>query len=149
MDLKNNIIIREYKSQDYPQIIKLWKETGLGDPQRGDNQEVIEKTLSKGAKFIVIEYKPNAQIIGTAWLTTDFRRIYLHHFGIAKEFQGQGLANLLMKKCTEYIKNMGLQVKLEVHKTNIKAINLYKKWGFKTLGDYFVMIVRDVKNVFK
>ena len=40
----------------------------------------------------------------------------------------------------------GAQVKLEVHSTNLKAINLYKKLGFKHLGEYNVYITRDISN---
>jgi hypothetical protein len=41
----------------------------------------------------------------------------------------------------------GAQVNLEVHTTNIKAINLYKKFGFKHLGEYNVYIIRDISNL--
>jgi ribosomal protein S18 acetylase RimI-like enzyme len=41
----------------------------------------------------------------------------------------------------------GSQVKLEVHSTNLKAINLYKKFGFKHLGEYNVYIIRDISNL--
>ena len=147
MLLKNNFYIRDYQPQDYEQIVKLWQETGLGDPKRGDNQQVIEKTIKHGAKFLVLIHKPTSAIIGTSWLTNDFRRIYLHHFGIKKEFQGQGLSHMLMKKSMEFVKQQGRQVKLEVHKTNEIALKLYEKWGFKKLGDYIVMIVRDVEKI--
>ena len=40
----------------------------------------------------------------------------------------------------------GAQVKLEVHSINLKAINLYKKLGFKHLGEYNVYITRDISN---
>jgi ribosomal protein S18 acetylase RimI-like enzyme len=39
-----------------------------------------------------------------------------------------------------------LQVKLEVHSTNYKAINLYKKFGFTHLGEYKVFITRDISK---
>jgi ribosomal protein S18 acetylase RimI-like enzyme len=38
-------------------------------------------------------------------------------------------------------------VKLEVHSSNIKAINLYKKFGFIPLGDYHVYIIRDITTI--
>ena len=45
-----------------------------------------------------------------------------------------------------FIREKGFQVKLEVHVTNLKAINLYKKYGFEYLGDYKVYIIRDIND---
>jgi len=47
----------------------------------------------------------------------------------------------------DLVKKRGHQVKLEVHKTNKKAINLYKKYGFKSLGDYKIYIIRDIAKL--
>jgi ribosomal protein S18 acetylase RimI-like enzyme len=63
------------------------------------------------------------------------------------ECQGKGLSKILLKESLQFVKSNGAQVKLEVHSTNIKAINLYKKFGFKHLGEYNVYIIRDVSNL--
>jgi ribosomal protein S18 acetylase RimI-like enzyme len=44
-------------------------------------------------------------------------------------------------------KEIGLQIKLEVHQSNERAINFYKKAGFKRLGDYDVYIIRDLQEI--
>ncbi len=143
----NNLRTRDYQPSDFEQIANLWIETGLGNPQRGDNHDVIETTINCGGKFIVLENKETKQILGTSWITNDGRRLYVHHCGIKPEFQGKGLANLLVEATLKYVKEKNLQVKLEVHKDNAKAIKLYKKYGFTYLGDYHVYIIRDVQNI--
>ena len=80
-------------------------------------------------------------------MTTDGRRTLLHHFGILPEFQGQGLSKVLLKESLRFVKSTGNQVKLEVHSTNHKAINLYKKFGFVHLGEYNVFIIRDISKI--
>ena len=140
--MKNEIKIREYKSSDYKEVKNLWDLTGMGGNERGDNNDVILSTIEAGAKFIVLV--KNEIIIGTAWLTHDYRRTYLHHFGIHPDFQGQGLANKLMDKCMVLLKEIGYQVKLEVHIENIKAINLYKKYGFSDFPGYELMMNRTI-----
>lgn len=80
-------------------------------------------------------------------MTFDGRRIHLHHFGILPEFQGNGLSKILIKKSFDFVKKKGYQVKLEVHKTNKRAINLYKKSGFQSLGDYEIYIIRDITKL--
>jgi len=139
------IICREYSPDDFSQIMKLWEELELASPKRGDTQETIEKTLLWGGKFFVLSTEN--KIIGTSWITNDSRRLYLHHFGIKKEFQGQKLAWYLIKASLEYSKKLNMQIKLEVHKNNIIATQLYKKAGFERLGDYDVYIIRNPQNI--
>jgi len=63
------------------------------------------------------------------------------------EFQGKGFAEKLLKVSLEFAKTTGLQIKLEVHKNNARAMDLYEKGGFKYLGDYLVYIIRDYKTL--
>lgn len=139
--------IREYRTGDFAEIEKIWKSTGMGGAFRGDDAGVVEDTIRSGGKLFVLEDRSNREIIGTSWLTQDGRRIYLHHFGIKPEYQGRGLSHLLMKASKEFAKSTGLQIKLEVHKSNTVAITLYKKWGFEFLGDYDVYIIRDYNSI--
>lgn len=139
---KNDFIIRYFRDEDFDAVNKLWNKTGLGGEHRGDNIKIIKETIVKGGFFLILEYLPEKKIVGTAWITNDFRRLYLHHFGIDPEFQGKGLSKLLAKECIAIAKKKGLQMKLEVHRNNIIAKNLYLKYGFKELGDYEVLIIR-------
>lgn len=141
MDLEVNIV--DYTSGDYPALAELWNELGLGGVHRGDNESVIEKCNALGG-FLLLLKKNDGTIIGSSWITLDGRRSYLHHFGISKEFQGHGLAKLLMNESMKRIQEIGLQVKLEVHRENIKALSLYKKYGYHYLGDYDVYINRNI-----
>ncbi|GAB4280179.1 MAG: hypothetical protein Kow0068_04370 [Marinilabiliales bacterium] len=135
-------VFRDYKESDFNEVMKLWEDTGMGSPQRGDNNEIIVRTIKSGGKFIIMENKDTGEIIGTSWLTTDQRRIYLHHFGIKPQYQGQGLSHALAEESIKFARTKNMQIKLEVHKTNTKAIKLYEKHGFKYLGDYLVYIIR-------
>ena len=143
----SNFIIRDYVPCDYEDVIKLWLDIGLGNSQRGDNAEVIAQTLASGGRLFVLANKNNDEILGTSWLTNDKRRLYLHHFGIKKEYQGKGLSKQLMETSLKFAVDCGLQIKIEVHKENLVALNLYKKYGFKYLGDYDVYIVRNLKDI--
>lgn len=139
------IICREYTADDYQQIVDLWLELDLTNPKRNDTQQQIEKTLEIGGKFFVLCL--NNQIIGTSWITNDGRRLYLHHFGIKKQFQGQKLSWILLKESLKYAKQLDMQIKLEVHKDNFRAIQLYKQAGFEYLGDYLVYIIRNPQSI--
>jgi ribosomal protein S18 acetylase RimI-like enzyme len=146
-DLQDNFIIREYREDDYDGIVKFWELTEMGSPERGDSREIIERTIKMGGSLLVMEEKGTGKISGTSWMTFDGRRILLHHFGILPQFQGNGLSKILMKESLQVVRRKGFQVKLEVHSSNFKAINLYKKFGFKHLGEYKVFIIRDISNL--
>jgi len=118
--------------------------------------DVYSKVLERGAAEPFTEYIGEAvrrsnhmtndedEVIGSSWMTFDGRRIHLHHFGILPSYQGRGLSKPLLERSLDFVKSKGYQVKLEVHKSNKKAIELYKKYGFKYLGDYDVYIIRDL-----
>lgn len=144
--MNGSYFVRDYLSSDYETIVFLWESLGLGNAQRGDNKDIISKTLSLGGRLLVL-YNSTNEIVGTSWLTMDGRRTYIHHFGIAASLQGQGLANILLEKSMEVAKSIGLQVKLEVHKENQIALSMYKKAGFVYLGDYDVYIIRDISCI--
>jgi [ribosomal protein S18]-alanine N-acetyltransferase len=146
-NLPYDLIIRDYREEDYQNIMKFWDITDMGNPERGDTIYTIRKTLELGGKLLVFESKSAKQICGTSWMTFDGRRILLHHFGILPEYQGKGLSKILLEESLRYVKKMGSQVKLEVHSTNKKAINLYEKFGFRNLGEYKIYIIRDVSNL--
>jgi ribosomal protein S18 acetylase RimI-like enzyme len=140
-----NIVIRDYRAADYPAITDLWLKTGLGGAHRGDNQKIIEKSIKMGGKLLVAE-SDDGRILATSWMTFDGRRIHLHHFGVMPSFQKRGIGRKLAIESINFAKKKGFQMKLEVHKTNNEAIQLYSKLGFSYLGDYLVYIIRHYEN---
>ncbi|MCX7953828.1 MAG: GNAT family N-acetyltransferase [Bacteroidales bacterium] len=141
--INEDYIIREFTNADYYNVLKLWESTKLNNPERADNIDTINSTLKHGGVLFVLEEKLTKKIIGTAWITNDGRRLYLHHFCIHPAYQKKGFGSMLFEKCIEIGKKMNMQIKLEVHRENKNAINLYKKYKFKELNDYLVFILRS------
>lgn len=139
-----SFFIREYTEGDYPEMIRLWESLGLGGAHRGDDKNIIRRTIQMGGQLLLLVNPASGAIIGTSWLTVDGRRTYLHHFGIHADYQGNGLSKILLDASMKLAKSYGMQVKLEVHTNNAKALGLYKKAGFSYLGDYQVYIIRDI-----
>lgn len=137
-----DFLIRKYCKSDYSQIITLWESTGLANKERGDDNCIIENTIQAGGVFYVMETTQSNEIIGTSWITNDARRLYLHHFSIKPNYQGQGLSHPLLKKSLNFAKTLNMQIKLEVHHENKIACKLYENAGFSYLGDYKVLIIR-------
>lgn len=135
--------IRFYQQNDFDELSKLWMESGVGSPARNDTQESIEECLRiGGALWLALDQN---LIVGSAWLTYDGRRLYLHHMAVLPRYQNQGVGNLLMERCVAFGKEKNKQMKLEVHRANQRAIHLYQKYGFSALGDYDTYLLREYK----
>ena len=143
----DNFNIRDYRQDDYQDVSKLWEITGLGYTIRGDNENIILNTIKAGGKLLILEDTSTGAVCGTSWMTCDGRRIHLHHFGIHPDYQGKGLSKMLLADSLAFVKDKKLQVKIEVHQENLKAIKLYTKYGFKRLGDYDIYIIRDLNEI--
>jgi ribosomal protein S18 acetylase RimI-like enzyme len=142
-----NYKIRDYSDDDFSSLNELWQETGLGGSQRGDNADIIAHSIKLGGKLILLENAETKEIFGSSWMTFDGRRIHLHHIGVKPSYQNKGFGKLLTKESLKFAKEKNYQIKLEVHQTNKKAIEIYKKLGFTFLGDYDVYIVRELDSI--
>ena len=125
----------------YAEIISIWDKTGIGNPERADSFDSIQRTLEHGG-ILLLAYM-DAILVGTIWLTNDYRRLYIHHMAVLPEFQKQGIGRSLLQEAIQIADKQGLQAKLEVYSDNAAALNLYRSMGFKVLDGYLVMIRRN------
>ena len=137
------MIIREYQPEDFPQVEELWKETAVFRPERRDNSETILRCNRQGGKFLILEDETRQQIIGTSWLTWDGRRVHLQYFSVLPSHQGHGYGRRLAEASMAFARSKKAPIKLEVHRNNIQAIQLYESMGFKILEGYEVYLVQD------
>ncbi|MDZ7739440.1 MAG: GNAT family N-acetyltransferase [Bacteroidales bacterium] len=103
--------IRDYRDDDYEAVIRLWEATGMGNAERGDDKDTIERCMHTGGSLLILEEEKNNTVAGSSWMTFDGRRIYLHHFGILPEYQGRGLSKYLLEESIKHVKATGHQVK--------------------------------------
>jgi GNAT superfamily N-acetyltransferase len=143
--MAGDFYIRDYLPSDYGQVEQFWNENGLGGKHRGDDADIVDQTLAAGGHLIVL-CNESSEIVGTSWLTNDKRRTYLHHFGIADPYRGRGLSKLLLMASLKLAVKDGYQLKIEVHRNNTIALNLYLSFGFAPLGDYDVFMIRDLSG---
>lgn len=141
------MLIRDYQTNDFSRVDKLWDETGLGGRERGDTDEIIQQCLEIGGKLLIMEEEKSETIVGTSWMTFDGRRIHLHHFCIKPDYQGKGFGKILAEASLHFIRQIGAQVKIEVHKENRMAIHLYEKYGFAKFEDYNIYMIRSMDDI--
>ncbi|MBF4694485.1 ribosomal protein S18-alanine N-acetyltransferase [Fusibacter ferrireducens] len=77
----------------------------------------------------------NEEIIGYAGMWTVVDELHVTNVAIAPDKRGMGFSSRLMEKLFEFaVENKFASMTLEVRTTNKVAINLYEKYGFKSLG---------------
>lgn len=122
------MLIRRMDYSDVDKIVSLEHEL-FSSPW---DKEAFYYELEKNAFSTILILENDDEIVGYIgmWLLGDQTQITT--LGIKKVFQGNGYAKMLMDKCAEITKSLGYgNINLEVRVSNQKAINLYKKCGFK------------------
>ena len=142
------MLIRDYRPEDFPQVESLWRETGIYTAERGDTPGAINRCNQSGGKFLVMEEESTGFVAGTAWITWDGRRLFLHHFAIRPDLQGKGFGRRLALKSLEFAHIKNAPMKLEVHQSNLPAIHLYRNLGFKVFEDYEIYMILDPGTAF-
>ena len=117
------------------------KEDGIYIPQ--DLESYVDK-LIQFSKIIAVHENGAFQGFISYYKNDSQKKLgYLSMLLINKESQSFGTGSFLLKTAIEDLKKELFSVfQLEVLKTNVKAINLYKKFGFKTIkekGDLLLM----------
>lgn len=75
------------------------------------------------------------QIIGYTGMWLVAYEAQITNVAVHPAYQAKGVASLLLKECLVYAKKQKLQaITLEVRISNHKAIHLYEKFGFKSVG---------------
>lgn len=88
--------------------------------------------FDKGAVFL----KKDGEYIGYGQIIIEDNIPVIVNFGILKEYRGNGYSKSFLSYLLKIIKDTGFKnVKIKVKNTNIPAVNLYEKLGFKTKNE--------------
>lgn len=125
----------------YAAIMEIWNATGISNPARADDLGSIQSNLDQGGIMLLAYLE--GKLAGTAWLSHDFRRLYIHHMAVAPHLQNCGIGRCLLEEALDIAAAHGWQAKLEVHRDNAAARHLYASCGFTDLEGYITMVKRS------
>ena len=124
------MIIRSMDVGDLEEIVKIEKE--LYKVPWNYNQFKYELEENEFSYLFVLENE--GVIIGYYGFWVMFEDVDITKVSVRKEFQGMKLSNILMEDCFNRVDDLGCEkINLEVRVDNYRAINLYKKHGFREL----------------
>lgn len=130
-------LIREMLVNDLEEIVKIEKDL-YKSPW---NLEQFKYELEENEFSYNFVLEKEGIVIGYYGFWVMFEDVDITKVSIRKEFQGMKLSNLLIKDCFERVRRLECnKINLEVRTDNIRAINLYKKYGFEDVyirKDYY------------
>ena len=99
------------------------------------NYNVFKSELENpNSKYFIC--KLNNEIVGFAGVVIVLDEADITNIVVKKDFRNKGIGNALLNYLIEFCKSKNLsKINLEVSSNNDIAINLYKKFGFKQVGN--------------
>ncbi|RUR39929.1 GNAT family N-acetyltransferase [Clostridium perfringens] len=138
-----NLKIRDIEIEDYKEISKIRKmpevmENILSNKDE-EEESIKEKIINRGKNQYWYVAEENGKVIGLGILM-NHGNLRKKHVGVItlmvnSDYQNKGVGSLLMDKLISLSESLNvIRLELCVFRDNYKAINLYKKFGFKEEG---------------
>ncbi|EIW6614223.1 GNAT family N-acetyltransferase [Clostridium perfringens] len=144
--------IRDIKIEDYKEISKIRKMPGVMEnilSNKDEEDELIkEKIINIGNNKYWYVAEEDGKVLGLGILM-NHGNLRKKHVGVItlmvnSDYQNKGIGSLLMDKLINLSESLNIiRLELCVFRDNYKAINLYKKFGFKEEG---IKIKSALKN---
>ncbi|XZL95230.1 GNAT family N-acetyltransferase [Clostridium perfringens] len=144
--------IRDIKIEDYKEISKIRKMPGVMEnilSNKDEEDELIkEKIINRGNNQYWYVVEEDGKVLGLGILM-NHGNLRKKHVGVItlmvnSDYQNKGIGSLLMDKLINLSESLNIiRLELCVFRDNYKAINLYKKFGFKEEG---IKIKSALKN---
>lgn len=128
--------IRLMTIKDYSSVYALWLScAGMGLNNLDDSREGIEKFLKRNPNTCFVAVEDN-EVVGVIIAGNDGRRGYIYHTAVHKSYRRRGIAENLLDKCLEALKDEGInKVALVVFGGNFGGNLFWEKQGFEVRSD--------------
>ena len=122
-----NYQLREMKIEDIEEIVK--GEEKVFGHSLGYDLIYSDLALNPYALYVVLEIEEKIHGYVGMWITDNLEIINLY---VDEEYQGMGYGSIIMEFVIDICEQSNISnLSLEVRSSNVKAINLYEKYGLK------------------
>lgn len=123
-------MLRTLFKSDLPQLLLIEKDTSIS-PWTDD---IFKLCFASGYMGWVVELEK--KLIGFIIVSQTGTECHILNLAVAHAHQHQGWGRKLMEASLDYAKNAGLGIAyLEVRRSNLRAIKLYKNMKFQLIGE--------------
>jgi N-acetylglutamate synthase len=106
----NNITIREFRIDDYDDVIELWGNAGIHyKPNGRESRARIEKEIKSGQAVFLVAAVDN-RIVGVVLGTHDGRKGWINRLAVTKEFRRQNIASKLVSAVEAKLNKLGIEI---------------------------------------
>ncbi len=135
--------IEPYTKVAEQQVIELWVACNLTKPWNDPTLDIKRKLDDSPDLFYLAWIKDN--LAGTCMAGYDGHRGWIYYLGVAPQFQGKGVAQLLVEHGEKHLIKIGCpKINLMVRKTNNRVIGFYEKVGYS--DDPVVVLSKRLVN---
>ena len=130
--------IRQFKPRDYSEIVNVLKSVGSYH-QDIDNYTVRMRVYKQNPDLCLVA-EDKGKIVGTVLGQGDGRVGLIWSLAVLPSEQGKGTGKRLMIEIEKILKKMGcVGISLFTSPKRKKAVNMYKKMGYKLFRKPYVM----------
>ena len=131
-EIIKDIVIREFRIEDYENIVALWDSAKLSYRPRGrDSPERIGQELKKGnAIFLVAEVR--GRLAGSVLGTHDGRKGWINRLAVCPEFRRQSIARRLVDEVESRLSRLGIEViACLIEGWNTTSMQVFERLGYE------------------
>lgn len=152
MNTTENIIIEKARPEDAGELLRLLKIIGgetdnltfgsEGLPATLEEEQDYLSSLKDSASFAMYIAKKDGKIVGNAHFSGMTRERVKHRgtigISVRRSEWGQGIGSRLLRTVIDFARDTAHVeiISLEVKSDNMRAIKLYKKFGFEHIGHF-------------
>ncbi|MCS7284937.1 MAG: ribosomal protein S18-alanine N-acetyltransferase [Hydrogenobacter thermophilus] len=132
MNIQDSVlVIRPMEKEDIDAVVEINRECFTSDAWSKSAFE-REFSLNYSHKYVL---ELNGSVIGYLIAWTVYDTATLMNFAVKKEYWGKGYGKKLLTYLIESFKDKVSAIHLDVRKSNMRAIRLYKSLGFKIISE--------------
>jgi len=131
-----DIQIREFRIEDYENLITLWERAGLEYRPKGrDSRDKIEKEhCQNNSIFLVAEL--NRGLIGSVFASHDGRKGWINRLAVDPDFRKKDIARKLVFEAEKRLDELGIDIiACLIEGWNKDSMRVFEKLGYEKFPD--------------
>jgi N-acetylglutamate synthase len=127
----SEIMIRDFRIEDYPVVQRLWTEAGLAFRPLGRDRpdRVAAEHVRETAVFFVAE--ADGELAGVVFGTHDGRRGWINRLAVAPAFQRRGIARQLVRVVETRLEARGIEITSAlIESDNQASMEFFRSIGY-------------------
>jgi ribosomal protein S18 acetylase RimI-like enzyme len=136
--------IREFETEDYDDVMKLWRESKLPHKPHGRDRRdrIAREIVQSNAIFLIAE--KDGVLIGSAFGTHDGRKGWINRVAVAPKYRRQGIAEELVRQVEHRLHDMGIRIiACLIEDWNEESMEFFERIGYKRHHDIFYFTKRE------